>query len=361
MNPNLRDIVEFTGEPEVLSLVSRDWRQEILDNERNIVESLQQQYPNINLEDMGLFIIEDNNIEAMQRLLLVRIDIDWNEYAYLLIKYASREMVSLIAPYLNDINRVLIAGRRGVVLDRYPSLLDTHIRVPIDIQGTTEGELYAAILLGDEDLFTRLLKVPSEYCDTEYVLKKFLFENGIIPPRIMNVLISEFVHRYAAEHPLTYTVGRARDLYLSKKNPITLINDDLSFGIPVENMEWIPYYLSIILVNDNVKLFQQLYDAVGSIHEMGFAFMGGPSILDFVITKPNILRVIPGFVAADSRYQHLDIEYFIRFINRPPYSRFDWARRVSKEEMPSKYRNSIAYINDVIVKYHLLAKKMGLI
>lgn len=315
MNPNIRDILEFTSEPEIAALVSRDWRNEVFQNQRNIIEGLQRDYNNLDIQDMPQIIIIDNNIDAMRRLTLLRPALDWNNYAYFFMKHGTNAMMSLIFPYLNETNQVLIAGRRGIILDRYPPLSQTNLQIPKDIRGS-EAELYHAILFGNVNLFKHLMyRLTMRWNIIDGAVDQFLYDNGIIPPKILDALIYEFVDsgKYSpTSNGLTTTLAMVRNMVQSRINPKQQIDIALNNGIEIDDIYWLPVYLSIILANDDLELFQQLYEIVGDIHPISFTFMGGDKIIQYVLSKSQLLDYITEYSDEHTSYQSLDMQYFIK-------------------------------------------------
>jgi len=363
MNPNIRDIIEFTSEPQIASLVSRSWREEVLENERNIVEGLRREYEGLELAEMPLVILVDDNIEAMQRLALVRSAVNWDEYAYLFLKGASIRMIRAMLPYFNITNQVILAGRRGIPLSRYPSLLLTDLEIPDTIKGIGK-ELYWAMLLGDVNLFTRIMNAPStkDY-QIEQAVVDFTTYNGVIPPLILDAIMYRFVDsgRYSS-NKFSEDLELARRLIRTREDPTQYIQDSINMGEDprTDIVDWFQIYLAMILNNDDVELFRQVHDALASPLPFSNAFMGGRKIVRYILLKPDILDDITQYLANENPYQDLDLQYFTHdILLSDSYYIKHWLKEFDQRLLNAKYKSVASYLDYIRSIYYTLAKNRG--
>ena len=350
MESNLRDILEFSGNARVAALVSQGWRQEILENEQAIMDGLERQYPDMDVYQIASIIIQNNDIEAIRRLSLIRSSINWNDVAYLLMKEGSDQAVSIILPLLNENNRITVAGRRGITLRSYPyrenSTINTSSRDEVRM-----NNIYQAISLGDAQMLLQLTPMGnhSDANITWDALEIYMKTHGIVPKTIMDSLLYR------------YTEGNYIDLIQDTQFAAALkevMRVYTTNGDPPE--DWIDatdaldhwhlqgqIYMSLTLSNDDLTSFKKAmkYIQTDDVHKI--VYTAGPKIISYIRYYPPLLHEILN--TKYHVYQPLDMQYFVNNIIQVSDTDLDrWVNILMKIPEGRRIRYGITDVSDAI-------------
>lgn len=310
MDPNIRDIIDFVGNARNMSLVSRDWRSEILSNERDILDGLERSYPGMQLPDIVIISIHRNDINTIRRLLLLRSGIDWNDSAYFVMKEGSDRILLLVLPHLNYTNRAIVAGRRGITLESYVDI--EHTLPPYQTRITQrERGIFNAIAIGDANQLLDMTPMGSR--DNGIILKvlnMYLSVYGILPKTIMNHLLYRFTEGSIEYSPNDTELG----IILKDVMRVFLHREDPPAGW-VDHSDALDHwtiegriYASLVLLNDDAELFGKILKDMRSDDIDKFLYMGGRRIIRCARTHLFLLKHTLGI---NTIYQPLDMQYFI--------------------------------------------------
>lgn len=339
MEPNLRDILDYVGDGRVISLVSQNWRQELINNEQAILDGVYRMYQGDSLYNVIIQSIRDGDVDTLRNLSLVRMGSPhsshslWDDTAFFLMKEGSIQMVSLILPFLNDSNRVSVAGRRGILLDTYPMIDD------VDVTSTHKlshkgNRVFSAIKLGDPHALIRATPIGGDRdaAATYSALSKYMEMYSIIPESIWSILLYR------------YTEGRYEALPDDRDTSLASAIKEV-MNVYIEGM----MYASLVLSTDDLYRFMKITHFIPSENLPHASHTGGRNIITYLLSNP---KTMIKSLSSDDSDASLDLKYFIHVILNEIDTDL-WIEELMDMRIDRKIRYRIAERSDAehLIKY----------